>query len=776
MDIQNLFSTVLNMTVTGSIITGVVLLTRLVLGKAPKVFSYWLWLVVLFRLLCPVSVSAPVSVLGAVDAPAASSAVGTVEYVALPETTLVQMLPSAGSQQSPTVFREQAVDWSHLLVDVWIMGAGAVALYGVLSYVSLKRRLRESVPVERGVREADGIRSPFVLGLLRPVIYLPAGLEDRAYILLHERFHIRHGDHLVKGLFWLAVCIHWFNPLVWLAFVLCGRDMELRCDEAVLKRLGGNARSGYAQSLLNCAAGRRIAPTPLAFCEGDTETRVKHVLKWKRKKLWVAVLAAALSVTVLVLSACNPELHSYENQRVFNYRYRAEAVLGDPDPVNSYYYPREYDSQLTLWVDEAPTELGELVQKKLGTDFGLSDPELERELREQNDLAWKAGEYWLLYQQDDSVWLTQGRDRVLRLDRVRDVVLRVQTQGDRGNRYEMQDYPLNSGYWNQEKQNLVPVSQEATLVWTNTGGETVLEVREEYHQMHPDGTETVTEICHSLGRTADYGFELPIARRGECDGDWAMYRVELGLSCYVFCVRFGTEVPGQAGYLVYSSQMTNTASGFERTFTLDPENGAYVHFLVENRSKDLHCFARIDDGERITLLAGEAGAVTAPVKKGDYRFSCGCDIAGIDVGIQIIQTDSPEPPQVVQAVTYAEEAAQITLRLPEGWSYTVSSLEQDDYCAGITFWPTGHEEGVLRLEYYPSRFGVCGTGLETTTMTVAGREVTVGTYDGGALWDYIRFDEYFAVWGEGHESWWEEYGEQAMSILNAVEYRMKVPE
>ena len=257
MELQNLFTAVLNMTVTGSVVILCVLAARLMLKKAPRVFSCALWLVVLLRLLCPVALTGPVSVLSLVDAPMAES--GAMEYVQMPvraptETMRVepgQMVPSVEAAPSPA---EAPFDWNFIASRVWLAGVCILAGYSLLAYVNLKRKLRVSVPLGKamvegmgadavgancslgkGIREAEGISSPFVLGR---TIYLPTGLreEERSYILLHEQLHLRHGDPAVKLLFWLAVCLHWFNPLVWLSFFLCGRDMELRCDEAVLRQ------------------------------------------------------------------------------------------------------------------------------------------------------------------------------------------------------------------------------------------------------------------------------------------------------------------------------------------------------------------------------------------------------------------------------------------------------------------------------------------------------------------------------------------------------------
>ena len=674
MDLQNLFTAVLNMTITGSIVISCVILARLVLKNAPRVFPWMLWLVVIFRLLCPVSVSGPVSVLEFVDAPRSES--GAVEYVELPvraplETMVAQPEQMvAGEATSPVPLQPKPpINWNFLASQVWIVGAGAMAAYGFLSYVNLRRKLRESVPLARGVREADGIATAFVLG---HTVYLPSGLRpaERGYILLHERLHIRHADPIVKGLFWLAVCIHWFNPLVWAAFFLCQRDMELRCDEAVLKKLGGAVRSDYAQSLLNFATGHARLAAPLAFGEGDTGKRVRFVLNWKKKKLWVGILAAVLCMAVLVLTVFNPNAHLVEYQFVFDNHYRAEAVLGEPEPMERIWFLREYDDHL-LWQErEMLEDLGELKLKRLGNRFDLTDEALERQLRQENDLAWNCGAYWLLYQNDRSIYLAEGADRVLRLHGIRGMRVRPQTAENFGDLHYMYDYPLGSGLWEQYPHDAVAVGSGTTLVFTGGEGAKAITVVEEYHRMNADGSETVIETGNTLERTRDYGYELPISRRGDCDGDWAMYRVDLGMSSYVFFVRFGTET------------------------------------LVE------------------------------------------------------------------QIVTYEEEGVRITLPLPAGWGYAITPLNaaesSSNMASGITFWPRGREEGKIFFGYYPDRFGVCGTGLETTEMLLAGQKATVGTYDDAAVWDFISFGEHFAVWGQGHEHWWAEYGETAMEILDSA--------
>jgi hypothetical protein len=185
----------------------------------------------------------------------------------------------------------------------------ALLIYSTVSLIRLKRKLVGAILLRDNIYLADHIDSPFVMGQIRPKIYLPSSLaeKERDYILLHEEHHIRRGDHVVKLLSFIALCLHCFNPLVWIAFILSGKDMEMSCDEAVLRKLGGDIRADYSASLISLATGRRIiAGTPLAFGEGNTEGRIKNIAKWKKPAVWVIVVAVIVCVVLAVCLITNP--------------------------------------------------------------------------------------------------------------------------------------------------------------------------------------------------------------------------------------------------------------------------------------------------------------------------------------------------------------------------------------------------------------------------------------------------------------------------------------
>ena len=323
---SNLFSQVLNMSMTGSVVILLVMLARLILKRAPKIFSYALWSVVLFRLLCPVAFTAPVSVLNALEPEVQEAS---------ESTSVVYFLPAEVSQDSDFSFvpaenqsgtdSVQAGESEHTHLDlmmvasyVWIVGSGIMILYSVIQYIRLRLKLVGAMAYRGNVYRADYIDTPFVMGIFSPKIYLPSDvpMNERKYIIAHERHHIRRCDHIIKLLAYFALCIHWFNPLVWVAFILAGKDMEMSCDEAVIRKMGSQIRADYSASLLRLATHKKIiAGMPLAFGEGDTKGRVMNMAKWKKPKLWVSLICLLLCTTILVACAVNPIDEEYSDEQ-----------------------------------------------------------------------------------------------------------------------------------------------------------------------------------------------------------------------------------------------------------------------------------------------------------------------------------------------------------------------------------------------------------------------------------------------------------------------------
>lgn len=321
------FVRILEMSGKGSLVILGVLLARLALKRAPKIFSYLLWGVVLLRLLCPFTLEAPVSILPRTDSiaqeytladqPISPAGAGIAVYRAVGDAMNgglgVQHIPTTQTTPEGNTHYVTSSWWEVWVLAgqyLWAVGAAGMALYSLTALWRLKKRLRVSIPLETNVYLADDIPGPFVLGLISPRIYLPPGLSAREqeYVLLHERHHIRRGDPVFKALAYLVLILHWFNPLVWLAFHLASQDMEMSCDEAVIRNLAPQARGNYAATLLSFATGRRtLVGVPLAFGEGDPKGRIKNLSRWKRPTTWVLVAAVLVCGGVAVTLLTDPQ-------------------------------------------------------------------------------------------------------------------------------------------------------------------------------------------------------------------------------------------------------------------------------------------------------------------------------------------------------------------------------------------------------------------------------------------------------------------------------------
>ena len=312
-EIGGVFQQVVSMSLTAGLVILAICGARLLLRQAPKKFSYWLWAGAAFRLVCPFSFPAAFSLLAL--APAAQTVAETgplTEVSYLPGAGLPAAAPGVGAADAAlpqAAGAGQALGLWEMLGLVWLLGAAVLLIGALVAYLRVKRQVATAVKFAHNVYECGAFRSPFVLGFFRPKIYIPFGLEprQREHVLCHESAHIQRRDYLVKPLGFLLLAIHWFNPLVWLAFHLMSRDMEMSCDEKVLSQLGEEARREYSLSLLSIGSRRRFpAPNPLAFGETGVKERVVNVMKFRRAKRWVTVAAAVAVVAVTAACAANP--------------------------------------------------------------------------------------------------------------------------------------------------------------------------------------------------------------------------------------------------------------------------------------------------------------------------------------------------------------------------------------------------------------------------------------------------------------------------------------
>ena len=333
---SEIFLKIINMSISASYIVLAVLLLRLLLKKAPKWITVVLWGIVAVRLVCPFSIESVLSLIP-------SSEVVSPNIMTDKTPTINTGIPIINSTLNPVIsdsFTPNPGDSANplqvlipILTAIWIVGMVALLIYTVISYARVRRKIGTAVLYKDNIYQSENVVSPFVLGIIKPKIYLPFGMneKDMEHVVAHEMAHIRRKDHLWKPLGFLLLTLHWFNPLMWLGYVLLCRDIELACDEKVIKELDHDARADYSQALLTCSVNRRmIAACPLAFGEVGVKDRVKSVLNYKKPTFWIIIAAIVACVAVAVCFLTNPPAKEVNLDFPFE--------IEDVDNIEMYHY------------------------------------------------------------------------------------------------------------------------------------------------------------------------------------------------------------------------------------------------------------------------------------------------------------------------------------------------------------------------------------------------------------------------------------------------------
>ncbi len=309
---EAVFLKLVNMSITTSWLVLAVMVLRLLLKKVPKAIIVIMWAFVGVRLICPFSFESVLSLI-----PSAETIPEDIVYSDMPRiqsgvtvlnSTVNPMIsgplaPAVGDSVNPV----QVVLFA--TVVVWIVGMATMLLYTAVSYLCIYRKIREAILLTDNIWLCDRIFTPFVLGLIRPRIYLPSDMDqgDMEYVIAHEKAHLRRRDHWWKPLGFLLLTVYWFNPILWLAYFLFCRDIELACDEKVIKNMGAESKKPYSEALINCSAPRkRIAACPLAFAEGGVKRRIKAVLNYRKPAFWLIIVAVVICAALAVGFLTNP--------------------------------------------------------------------------------------------------------------------------------------------------------------------------------------------------------------------------------------------------------------------------------------------------------------------------------------------------------------------------------------------------------------------------------------------------------------------------------------
>ena len=309
---SELFLKIVNMSISASWAVVAVLALRFCLKKAPKWVNVLLWGIVAMRMVFPFSIESVLSLIPSAEtisptimmeqSPSVQTGVPALNHVINPVIS-GSFTPAPGASANPLQI------WIPVLAGIWLFGIAALFLYSAVSYWRLRRKVCEAVILRGNIYQSEKVGSPFVLGIIRPKIYLPYHMDSREmdHVIAHEQTHIRRRDHWWKPLGFLLLTIHWFNPLMWLSYVLLCRDIELACDEKVIREMGNEQRADYTQALVACSVGRRvIAACPLAFGEVGVKERVKSVMNYKKPAFWIVLASVIVCAAAAVCFLTNP--------------------------------------------------------------------------------------------------------------------------------------------------------------------------------------------------------------------------------------------------------------------------------------------------------------------------------------------------------------------------------------------------------------------------------------------------------------------------------------
>lgn len=378
------FFWVLNTSISASFLVAAIILIRMVLKKAPKAMIVALWGLVAIRLICPFSLESAFSLIPS------DETIPTEQFQyqeTMHEDYELQIVsnpiyPEKIEYKMPGDVENNSID-SMVFYVIWISGIGIMLVYSVVSYILIKRKVRVSAPYKENIFLCDGIKSPFILGLFKPKIYLPSDVpdEEKEYVIAHENAHLKRRDHWWKPLGFVLLTVHWFNPFMWVAYILLCRDIEFACDEKVIKSLGVDAKKPYSEALLKCSVPRKmITACPVAFGETSVKERIKSVLNYKKPAFWVIILAVVASVIVVVCFMTNPISEKEKEYSELGYRLKItvetyEGTTQFPDDTQEYWFTVEQnkkeklDNGVKFEIEQTNLQTGELTLELSGTSL-----------------------------------------------------------------------------------------------------------------------------------------------------------------------------------------------------------------------------------------------------------------------------------------------------------------------------------------------------------------------------------------------------------------------
>jgi len=656
---SELFLKILNMSISASWVVLAVVVLRFALKKAPKWVNVLLWGMVAVRLVCPVSLESVFSLLPSAEPIPEEIIFGPGFEV---QTGVAIVDKSVNNYLDDRYFEGVTVPINYglqvmtVLSVIWLVGMAGLLIYTLFSYLRLRRKVNTAVLLRDNIFQSEAVGMPFVLGIFRPGIYLPFTIEvtDLEHVVAHEQAHIRRGDHLWKPLGFLLLTVYWFNPLLWLAYVLLCRDIELACDERVIKNLDNEQKACYSRALLTCSIGngihgRLISACPLAFGEVGVKERVKSVMNYKRPGFWMIVLALISCLIVMVCFLTNPKKNLLHAPEPFCHGYQVEEVLySDPQVAFSYaeippcyqftsdYGMFETENVLMdgVVVDGWAQRQGVFKEFKItsenfdyyfaiGGDGNRSD---WSEFRADIDKAWKIDVenhdkslfYYLIYTKQKEVYLACGgnlgnvtqtglKTRIGWLFQLaRTDILSVNAVSEGCNAYvEPAFYP--EGFdWNYAELPSGIINSSGKLVIQTSLDVDTLVVGEDYYRDYGNSAE-IERNTYELSPISSGSFELQVALRGE-QKEKAYYFIRANEGVYVFKIVFGTdsaELVSSSDRKVDAEEMLTALENYYKDEL--PDSASSPHVLFVDATNGMIVFGQ---GETTLIYVTKDGGLT----------------------------------------------------------------------------------------------------------------------------------------------------------------------
>jgi len=596
------FIKILNMSIAASWLVLAVILLRIILKNAPKWIRCILWGLVAVRLICPISIESIFSLLPSAETipldimyeekPTIHTGVMTINSAVNPYIS-ESMAPGIGDSVNPM----QVVMSAATLL--WVVGMAGMFVYAVVSFLRIKNKANVSIPVRENIFLSDYIDTPFVLGVLHPRIYLPSTLaeDDKAdFVIAHEKAHIKRHDHWWKPLGFLLLTIYWFNPVIWIAYILLCRDIELACDEYVIGSLKETEKKIYSDALLSCSmrsAGfhrNMISACPLAFGEVGVKDRVKAVLHYKRPAFWLVLLGVLGCIIVAVCFLTNPKDSTSNAPEPFGHSYRVEEVVyGDPrysfvytpDTAPRYQFTSDYgmlvsgDVLNTKEGEEWVQQYGKFEEVKLSPlifdDYfknpidGPTSMIGPNTIRVNTKKAWRINAeddengvfYYFILTNQGEIYLTYGYDEgdsyaaseagslirwVFKLTRTDIFSCNAVSEGC--DAYVEAAYYPNGFDWDYEQLPQGYINEKGVLIFTTDWDTDTLTVSEDYYNNFNSGNKShsthIEKETYTLERNKAGQFELDVELRS-ANGDMAVYFVQAPEGVYVLKINFADD-------------------------------------------------------------------------------------------------------------------------------------------------------------------------------------------------------------------------------------------